>query len=419
MRVLWFTGVQLPALKNQGLTRARWQEELRASLESNHPELELGIATFHSQPMEPVRRGNATYLTLHRQSPSGRLGRTWQAWQHKSFSDAEYRECIDLVHKFKPDVIHFHGSENFFGLICREISVPSVLSIQGIISRCVPYFFTDLSWREILQQFSPGSFLRGRGLIHKWWSMKKYCGIEAQILKACRNFIGRTEWDGAVIQAVNPQSNYFHCDEPLAGIFYTAQWQPASSAKQVIYSTSSGVPFKGSLMLVHSMAVLRERGWKNVELHLAGINPDFDAGKLIVDYIQEQHLEDRVHLHARLDPEQIVGKMLQSSLYVHSSHMDNSPNSLCEAMLIGMPCIASRVGGVPSLVREGIDGFLYHDRDVCMLADRIIQILSDPNLASRLGQEARNTALLRHDRKKIAARMVEIYQQVLSRPGQG
>jgi glycosyltransferase involved in cell wall biosynthesis len=247
--------------------------------------------------------------------------------------------------------------------------------------------------------------------------MKKYAATENQILQLCQNFIGRTEWDRAVVAAVNPQAKYFHCDEPLADDFYSAEWQPGETGKAIIYSTSGGVPFKGSLMLARAVAVLIARGWKDVELHLAGLNKDFDAGKLIVDYVREQHLEANIRLFDRVSPGQIVEMMRQASVYVHPSHIDNSPNSLCEAMLIGMPCVAARVGGVPSLVTDGSDGLLYHDRDVYMLADRIIRVLGDRALASRLGKEARRTAMLRHDREKIAAQTVAIYQQVLSPEG--
>jgi hypothetical protein len=50
MRVLWFTGVQLPALTGQGLTRAGWQEGLRKALETYQPQVELGIAAFGPEP---------------------------------------------------------------------------------------------------------------------------------------------------------------------------------------------------------------------------------------------------------------------------------------------------------------------------------------------------------------------------------
>jgi glycosyltransferase involved in cell wall biosynthesis len=84
---------------------------------------------------------------------------------------------------------------------------------------------------------------------------------------------------------------------------------------------------------------------------------------------------------------------------------------------MGMPCIAAHVGGVPSLIRDGMDGLLYHDRDPFILAEKIVQLLDDRALAVRLGAQARRTASERHDPEQIAERTVQIYQQVISSHG--
>ncbi len=69
------------------------------------------------------------------------------------------------------------------------------------------------------------------------------------------------------------------------------------------------------------------------------------------------------------------------------SHIENSPNALCEAMLVGTPCIAAFVGGVPSLVRHGEEGLLYHDADPFALAGAVDRLLGDRELgeAARFG----------------------------------
>ena len=417
MRVLWFTGVQLPALTGQSLTRAGWQEGLRNALEQYRPDVELGIVSFGPESRQPVVQGNATYFVIPRTIRRGKIRRIWKAWQHSSYTSDELDRCFEAVQSFKPDLVHFHGSENFYGLVNDRLSVPSVLSIQAVINGLQPFMLTDLGWKGILSNIATRNFLRGDGLIHRWITSEKFCGVERKILRSCRNYIGRTQWDRAMLEAFNPGANYYHCDEVLAGIFYSLEWKNQNAGKEVIYSTGSNAFFKGGLTLARAVAILKQRGREDIKLHLAGIDTASEFGHALTALIAEQHLEKNIVLLGRILPQQITGEMLQASLFVLPSHMDNSPNSLCEAMLMGMPCIAAHVGGVPSLIRDGMDGLLYHDRDPFILAEKIVQLLDDRALAVRLGAQARRTASERHDPEQIAERTVQIYQQVISSHG--
>jgi len=414
MRVLWFTGVQLPALTGQSLTRASWQEGLRKALEQYRPDVELGIVSFGSRSRQPVVQGNATYFVIPRSSPHGKVGRIWKAWQHSSFNWEELGRCFEAVQDFKPDLVHFHGSENFFGLINDRLSMPSVLSIQAVINGLQPFRLTDLGWKDILHNITTRNFLLGDGLIHRWITSNKFCAVERKILRSCHNYIGRTQWDRALLKAFNPEANYYHCDEVMADDFYSLEWKNQNACDEVIYCTGSNAFFKGGLTLARAVAVLKQRGRDNIKLRLAGVDNASEFNRALTALIKEQHLEKNIVLLGRILPQQITTEMLQASLFVLPSHMDNSPNSLCEAMLMGMPCIAAYVGGVPSLMRDGVDGLLYHDRDPFMLAEKIIQLLDDQALAIRLGAQARQTAVERHDPEKIAERTVQIYQQVIS-----
>jgi len=413
MRVLWFTGVQLPALSGQGLTRGGWQEGLRQALETHQPQVELGIANFGPQARGPLTQGNATYFTLPRRSPRGRLARIATAWRHATFFPEDLARAAEMVARFKPDLVHFHGTENFFGLIADRIAPPSVLSLQAIIHGLLPVLLTDASRGDLLRQVLSLRFIKGEGLIHRWLTLKKYLPVEKKILRACRNYIGRTDWDRALLAAINPAARYFHCDEVLAVRFYSTEWHPRAAGRPIIYTTTTDAFFKGSLTLARAVAVLKRRGWKDVQLRLAGSEARSHVGTAMTRLAKESSLEGNITWLGRLSPEQIAQEMLDAGVYVHASHMDNSPNSLCEAMLAGMPCVAARAGGVPSLIADGVDGLLYPDRDAGLLADRITQVLADGDLAARLGAAARRRALERHDRRKIAARTAEIYGQII------
>ena len=89
------------------------------------------------------------------------------------------------------------------------------------------------------------------------------------------------------------------------------------------------------------------------------------------------------------------------------SHIENESNALIEAMLVGAPSVAAAVGGVPSVVRDGVDAVLYHDSDPFALAGAVGGVLGDPALARRMGEVARERAHATFDRAAVAHRTRE------------
>ena len=106
MRVLWFTGVQLPAVTGEGLNRAGWQEGLRQALEDYAPEIELQIASFGSVNYPSFKSGNATYHNIYReQPPTERWSRLVRNWSHRTFIKEELDRILDIYYKIKPDLV--------------------------------------------------------------------------------------------------------------------------------------------------------------------------------------------------------------------------------------------------------------------------------------------------------------------------
>jgi N-acetyl-alpha-D-glucosaminyl L-malate synthase BshA len=85
-----------------------------------------------------------------------------------------------------------------------------------------------------------------------------------------------------------------------------------------------------------------------------------------------------------------------------------------EGMACGVPAVCSRVGGVPEVIRDGVDGYLVPPRDVRTMADRALQILSDPDLRETMGRAARDRALTEFCSVKIIPRYEALYRQVLA-----
>jgi len=95
----------------------------------------------------------------------------------------------------------------------------------------------------------------------------------------------------------------------------------------------------------------------------------------------------------------IPGILRASDIYVITSAYDASPRSLMEAMCMGLPCIATAVGGVPEYLAEGC-GFLIKPKNPGMLAEKIIRLSKNGKLRSSMGKEARKRILKYHDLEK-------------------
>lgn len=113
-----------------------------------------------------------------------------------------------------------------------------------------------------------------------------------------------------------------------------------------------------------------------------------------------------------LDEKTMCEEFLRANVFVSPSSIENSPNSVGEAMLLGMPCVSSDVGGVKNLMEHGKEGFVYQADAPYMLAYYVCRIFEDEQLASLLGESAAKKAAATHDRAANTARLAEIYQEI-------
>ena len=114
----------------------------------------------------------------------------------------------------------------------------------------------------------------------------------------------------------------------------------------------------------------------------------------------------------RLDSAQMCDRYLKSHVFLCASSLENSPNSLGEAMLLGMPVVSANVGGVPSMLADKKEGLLYPHRETNRLADAVCAMFGDDKLAVTCGEYARERAMITHDRETNYQRLLEIYREL-------
>jgi glycosyltransferase involved in cell wall biosynthesis len=105
--------------------------------------------------------------------------------------------------------------------------------------------------------------------------------------------------------------------------------------------------------------------------------------------------------------------LAESDVFVLPSRNEGFSNALIEAMAAGLPCIATRVGGNAEALQEGVNGFLIDSEDHETLAERLLQVLRDPQAARRMGRRARETAVERFSMSAMVDRLMDIYDELV------
>lgn len=413
MRVLWLTHAQLPAVTGQSaMAGGGWLEGLRSALELFEPQVELGIASPSSRPQAPMQHGNATYFALGPWDRSRCHGAT-QTWGMGSSHAETISGVQDVIRRFRPDLVHVHGTEHALGFAAIHSGIPSVATLQGLATVYQLFTLDGAPLSQIVRSAATRSFLRGNGLIPGYLRMRRRAVDERAIIRGLNNFMGQTEWDKTVLMFLNSSAKYFHSECVVQSVYYASRWSPPVGVEESIFCTGGGASYKGLETLLAAVSILSMAGRPAIRLRVAGGLQQSAMWRTLSAMVRREGIESQVVWLDKLPASELVAEAKRANVFVHPSHIDNQPNAVIEAMLLGMPVIAGAVGGVPELVEHEASGLLYHDRDPYALAGALTRLLDDEEYACSLGREARRTALARHDPETIAHLTSGVYDAVL------
>lgn len=175
---------------------------------------------------------------------------------------------------------------------------------------------------------------------------------------------------------------------------------------------------KGLVYLLRACAELRARGIPfQCEIIGAPEEPEYTAYLIQLKRLHRQlQLEDCVTFSGAQAFENVVNKYACADLFVlpcviaGNGGRDISPNSLIEAMTMGLPVISTQLSAIPEIVENGVNGILVPPNDATALADAMSRVLRDESLRRELGARARARARDRYDAKKNAAQYATLFR---------
>jgi glycosyltransferase involved in cell wall biosynthesis len=403
MRILWFANT--PSLAEEVLsnkpTSGGWIKSLDKFLQDK---VELHVAFHYHEKKDSFKHGNTSYHPIY--APFSKIDLIKNLYFRTRVFDTEfindYKKIIDTVN---PDIVHIHGTENSFGCISTFTNKPLVISVQGIV---------DLIYMKEINTLNSSLFLSWdkKRSIMKFADMAK---LERKYLQNFKYVISKSDWNTDVIRVVSPAAKVFRLDNVMRNIFYDLTWdsKQLNQDKVIISTTLSGGYLKGLDVIIEAITLLHKSGL-NFEWRIAGIDKNTSTWKAIFKTKNFDFPIDKIKLMGRLNENQIAHLLLNSALYATASRIENSPNNLNEALMLGIPCVASFVGGTSTFINHNVDGYLFQDGDAYAMAGGILRILFNKDNSIAMGVLARERALKRHDKNRVLSTQMEIYQSILS-----
>ena len=346
------------------------------------------------------------------------------------FVESEAESVVSKVLNDKEyDIYHIWGTEYFHSAICvsalkkKKLIDKCIVSIQGLVSVYAKHYAEGIPYKYLKKRTLRD--LKNGNTIKKGIEEFKNKGFkEEEVLKNVRHVIGRTNWDKACLKKINENAVYHLCNENLRKCFYddSVLWNYDSVCKYTIFVSQCSYPVKGFHYLLKAMSEILEK-FPNAKIITTGddfVNIDWrkkirlDSYKrYLLELIESYNLRDKIEFKGYLTAERMKEQYLSANVFVCPSTIENSPNSVGEAMILGCPVVASYVGGTMDMLKHEEEGYLYQGSSAEMLAYYVCKVFDEKDRTESISYKARKRALLTHDRNTNNRRLLCIYQELI------
>jgi glycosyltransferase involved in cell wall biosynthesis len=276
-----------------------------------------------------------------------------------------------------------------YGYAClkTERHAPVVVSVHGLVRPSVKYLS------------GLGDRLR-MGIVGV--ALEQYCIRNARYLVQPTRYPEHhfgSEIRGRIVDVGNP----------VPDRFFSAEWSPEPGR---ILFVGAASPLKRPLDVVNAMPMVLG-AVPTAHVRIVGDAVDSSYAAHVRARVRALGLDSRVALLGALASEEVLEEYRRASVLVLPSGQETSPMVIGEGMAAGVPVVATRVGGVRSLVEDGATGYLVNVGDVHGLATRVAEVLKDRERQAALGTAGRAKAERCFRANRVAARVRDVYLDAL------
>lgn len=167
---------------------------------------------------------------------------------------------------------------------------------------------------------------------------------------------------------------------------------------------------KGVDLLLQAVSLARS-SLPDLQLVICGTGPEHGNLQRLISALD---LESHIRFEGWVERSSIAQYFQACDVFVLPSLTEGSGNVLVEAAACAKPSIGTNVAGIPDYIDDGMTGFLFEKQNASDLAGKILKILTDGDLAARMGNEARRVAESNHRYDQMIASLVDIFDQVVA-----
>ena len=327
----------------------------------------------------------------------------------------------NIIRSEKPDIVQIFGTEYPHALaMTKAFKNPerTVCHIQGLVSVYGRHYAEGLP-HNVCHISTFRDFLRHDNISQQQKKFYKRGEYEIKALKNIGHIMGRTDWDKACTCLINPNAEYHYVQEIMREPFYEGQWKFKDCEKYTIFMSQGSYPVKGLHYVLEALALIKKR-YPQVKLYIGGSSlespkslkeklRESSYSRYINKQIKINHLQDNILFLGNLSAEEMKRQYLNCNVFVSASTIENSPNSVGEALLLGVPVVASDVGGVSSIATHNETAFLYPSDEPYMLAHYVKMIFNNSAIAYKLSKNGKKNAALLYNRENIKKQVMDVY----------
>lgn len=428
MRVLWLCNIMLPMvaehLNREASNKEGWLTGLanRVLLAEHTIDLELAVCFPVEEVLDslnekiivqPVKK-TETVKYLHAYG-------FYEDLRNPHIYDSSLEEKLQkIISDFKPDVVHIFGTEYPHTLaLTRAFHRPerTLIGIQGLCSVYANHYMADIP-HYVQKRKTLRDLLRRDSIEEQQIKFVLRGENEKEALANVNHITGRTAWDKKYAAEFSPEAKYHFMNETLRSNFYEGKWSLENCEKHSLFVSQGDYPIKGLHYILQAMKDLTPI-YPDMKLYVAGNSicnyktlkdklKISSYAKYILDLINENHLENHVEFLGRLNADEMKQRYLKSHIFVCPSSIENSPNSVGEAMILGVPVVSADVGGISSI----FEGVLYEAGNINELKESIMRMWTHEDDIEIYSEEEIARAKTTHDGDVNFERLIEIYQEI-------
>lgn len=295
-----------------------------------------------------------------------------------------YCQCLGLLVSRKVSLFHIHVAErgslfrkSLVVIMARLFHVPVIFHMHG--AEFDDFYAACPAWVKAYIRWILDGCNRIVALSAHWQTY--YRGLTQTPVISVPNFV----------------------DSPQAG---RDRRPSAAGVLKVLYLGRFGER-KGIYDLINALEPLYER-YPGLSVLCRGDGDIAAVRKCVAD----RGMAERFHILGWIDPPERDRLMMDADVYVLPSHAEGMPMAILEAMAASLCIVATRVGGIPEMIEDGVSGMLVEPHDIEGLRAVFERLLNDPSLLNQLGAGARATYLEKFSPAAVIPRFDSLYREL-------